>query len=159
MNRSNMVQQANLSRKTMVTKVTFERLFLLMKPTNMYIQVAFYRTLFFSKFTFKMFLFFMNRSNMVQQATLFRKTMVTKFMFFHSFCKRKNSSRDTIKDNLSRKEKKIPKITAQTYHLQIKMHKLNKHIFQYKKIFVNSKNRTLSLQVVSHWVPLSTGSC
>ena len=133
MNRSNMVQQANLSRKTMVTKVTFERLFLLMKPTNMYIQVAFYRTLFFSKFTFKMFLFFMNRSNMVQQATLFRKTMVTKFMFFHSFCKRKNSSRDTIKDNLSRKEKKIPKITAQTYHLQIKMHKLNRHIFQYKK--------------------------
>ena len=101
-----------------------------------------------------MLLFFMNRSKMVQQATLFRKTMVTKFMFFHSFCKRKNSSRNTIKDNLSRKEKKIPKITAQTYHLQIKMHKLNKHIFQYKKIFVNSKNRTLSLQVVSNGVPL-----
>ena len=114
-----------------------------MYPTNIYIQVTFYRTLFFSKFTFKMLLFFMNRSNMVQQATLFRKTMVTKFMFFHSFCKRKNSSRDTIKDNLSRKEKKIPKITAQTYHLQIKMHKLNKHIFQYKKIFCKFKKQNL----------------
>ena len=128
-----MAQQANLSRKTMVTKYTFERLFLHMNHTNMYIQVTFFRTLFVTKFTFKMLLFFMNRSNMVQQANLFRKTMVTKFMFFHSICKRKNSSRDTIKDNLSRKEKKIPKITAQTYHLQIKMHKLNRHIFQYKK--------------------------
>ena len=89
MNRSNMVQQANLSRKTMVTKVTFERLFLLMKPTNMYIQVAFYRTLFFSKFTFKMLLFFMNRSNLVQQASLFKKTMVTKLIVFIVFAKEK----------------------------------------------------------------------
>ena len=73
-----MIQQANLSRKTIVTKFTFERLFLLMNHTNMYIQVTFFRTLFVTKFTFKMLLFFMNRSNMVQQATLSRKTIVTK---------------------------------------------------------------------------------
>ena len=34
------------------------------------------------------------------------------------------------------------------------MHKLNKHIFQCKKFFINSKNRTCSLKVVSHGVPL-----
>ena len=34
------------------------------------------------------------------------------------------------------------------------MHKLNKHIFQCKKFFINSKNRTFSLKVVSHGVPL-----
>ena len=44
MNRSNMVQQANLFRKTMVTKVTFERLFLHMNHTKIYIQVTFFRT-------------------------------------------------------------------------------------------------------------------
>ena len=36
----------------------------------------------------------------------------------------------------------------------MKMHKLKKHILQYKEFIVNSKNRTLSLQVVSNWVPL-----
>ena len=36
----------------------------------------------------------------------------------------------------------------------MKMHKLNKHIFQCKKFFINSKNRTFSLKVVSHGVPL-----
>ena len=115
MNKSNMVQQANLSRKAMVTKFTFERLFLLMNPTNMCIQVTFYKTLFVSKFTFKMLLFFMNRSNMVQQASLFRKTMVTKFIFFIVFAKEK-----TVQEILSRiifqEKRKNPKMTAQTYH-------------------------------------------
>ena len=36
----------------------------------------------------------------------------------------------------------------------MKMHKLKKHIFQCKKFFINSKNRTFSLKVVSHGVPL-----
>ena len=57
----------------LVTKFTFERLFLLMNHTNMYIQVTFFSTLFVTIFTFKMLLFFMNRSNMVQQATFFKK--------------------------------------------------------------------------------------
>ena len=76
-------------KKFWVTKFAFERLFLLMNPTNMCIQVTFYKTLFVSKFTFKILLFFMNRSNMVQQASLFRKTMVTKFIFFIVFAKEK----------------------------------------------------------------------
>ena len=36
----------------------------------------------------------------------------------------------------------------------MKMHKLKKHILEYKEFIVNSKNRTLSLQVVSNGVPL-----
>ena len=102
MNRSNMIQQANLSRKTIVTKFTFERLFLLMNHTNMYIQVTFFRTLFVTKFTFKMLLFFMNRSNMVQQATFSRKIMITKFTFARLFLlmNRSNMSIQVIWGNM-----------------------------------------------------------
>ena len=67
----------------------------------------------------------MNRSNMIQQATLSRKTMVTKFTFERLFLL------------MNRKSQHKPTT------LQIKMHKLNKHIFQSEKFFVNSKNRTL----------------
>ena len=63
MNRSNMVQQATLSRKTMVTNFTFERLFLLMSHNNMYIQVTFFRKLFVTKFTFICFFFYEQRQH------------------------------------------------------------------------------------------------
>ena len=134
----------------MVTKLKFERLFLLMNHTNMYIQVTFlehflsqnsHSKCFFSSWT---------------EATWFNKLLFLEKQWLQSSDLRGFSclwTEATCQFKSYEKIWKILKITAQTYHPK-KMQKLNWHIFQYKKFFVKSKNRTLSLQIVSHGVPL-----